>query len=914
MYKKIVILLSLNILLYINIFGQHSILDIINREDITYNQTIELAETFFDSIGRGQGSGYKMFERWKFNRKFETDSNGYYIRPDAMKAMHNQFTNAMPVHRTLGTFNELGPFSWNCTSSWSPGLGRISAVAVNQIDTTQIYVGSPGGGFWKSINSGATWTPLTDFNYSYMFVGAIAIDPINTNIVYVGATNGGIGKSTDGGATITNLGGGLYGIKKIIIDPSNANIIYTATTYGVHKSINGGTTWTNVLNLNIEDIEFLPGNSNILIASGVGGAGVSSLHRSTDGGTTWTALTTLEGITHTDRTLVSVCAAAPNIVYAVQAAGSGFGRLYKSIDGGASFTTTVIGDYSTNTNYFGSTGGQSGGQAWYDMAMEVNPSNANDIYIAGIIVWRSTNGGTTFSQMTAWTYPNGLGYNHGDVLGLFWVKNTLYSCSDGGIFKSMDYADNWTNISTGLGIRQLYRIATAKTDANIMCAGSQDNGTAARTNTGTWRDWLGADGMDCIIDPNNANIMVGTWQYGGIYKTLDGGLTSTYIPTPAGGNWVTPLAWHPTKSSTIYGGWDSIYMSTNAGSNWRCISKGVNTGKLDVLHIAHSDTNYIYAAKGNVLFKTTNAGLTWTTDTLTSTITSIEVKHNNPLKIWVTLSNGASTVQVSYDGGDSFTPINAGLPPYGSTNIVVDDLATEGIYVAMGLGVYYKDLVNTSWTLLATGLPEVSIREIEISKIAGKLRVATYGRGIWETNLINNTSLPLNFLSFQGVRNNNDILLQWHIANVTDNSNYVVQYSTNGITYSNIGTINTNPTNTFNFTHYNAPKGNVYYRIMYKENQRTLYSNIILVRGINNSKKLQILQNPVQSNLQFSVKIAPSKEYVYNIYTTQGQLKYSTKTNNSYIDYAVSNYTAGAYILEINIDGILYKEKFTIIH
>ena len=140
--------------------------------------------------------------------------------------------------------------------------------------------------------------------------------------------------------------------------------------------------------------------------------------------------------------------------------------MYRSIDGGTTYDTTITGSAARCTNFFGysANGCGTGGQGWYDMAITANPLNANEVHIAGIICWKSTNGGKNFIAETEWSYPNATGYNHADVHVLDWVGKTIYSGSDGGIYKSTDNGNNWTELSNGISIRQFYKIATSKTN------------------------------------------------------------------------------------------------------------------------------------------------------------------------------------------------------------------------------------------------------------------------------------------------------------------------------------------------------------------------------------------------------------------------------------------------------------------
>ncbi len=731
--KKILQLLLLLVLTTTG-FAQQFVFDLMQRNDLTVQELETISKHYFDTAGTGRNTGYKHFQRWLYERRFHSDENGRLIYPQTEWSRYEASRQSLVANRTAaGNWTELGPSGWIRTSSWNPGTGRIAAVAMHPSNENIIYIGSPGGGLWKTTNGGTSWQPLTDNNSVWMYIFSLAIDPVNQNVVYAGTGNNGnvVIKSTDGGATWAPTGAGPGGsmIRKILIHPTSTNIVFACASNGIWRSTNAGASWTQVHSTYKEDIEFKPDDLNIMYATG------NDVARSTDNGVTWTVLNAAQGITNTGRTLVAVSPANPNYVYICQASGSLFGRIYKSTDAGVSFTTTVTGSAASGTNYFGyeANGTGTSGQATHDMALAVSPTNADDVSIAGIICWRSVNGGTSFSATTEWFLPNSTGYNHADVHGLFWVNSTLYSISDGGLFKSFDNGDNWIDISTGLGIRQFYRIANSQTNANVITGGAQDNGSATRQASGSWVDWLGADGMEGLVSPTDHLRLWGTTQNGGLYRSTNGGNSYSNLPNPSNGDWVTPLAIHPTDQNIVFGGWTGVYKSINGGSSWTNIASGTISSLVTDLAVSPSNPDYIYASRGTTLWVTTDGGTTWNTRTAPASINDIAISPLDPTKIWIACNSTTNRVLVSTNAGASFTNISANLPGIVARAVVVDDNATAGIYVGMNIGVYYKTETDGNWSDYSDNLPLVAINELEIQKAAGKLRVATYGRGVWES-------------------------------------------------------------------------------------------------------------------------------------------------------------------------------------
>jgi len=726
--------------------SQNSIYQLMERNDLSINEVEKLAAQYFEKVGTGQGTGYKQYSRWLYERKFHLDENGYLIEPEKENLSYQKFTSIQKNNKaTTINWNELGPDYPSYVGKIGPGIGRITSIAILPKDTSTIYVSSPGGGIWKSTTSGKSWKPLIDnVNSAWMDVYNICINPNNPNTIYAALQFGGVIKSTDAGNSWAATGSGPDRSKKVVVHPKNSKIVFATANNGMWRSTNEGMAWTQVApnSYGFEDIEFNPANPNRMYASRRA-SNLTCVWMSLDNGLNWTNSSGLNSISHSGRTLLAVCPSSPAVVYAVfsnpiSLEDEIFGALYKSSDSGATYQLQVKG--SSSKNYFGNKPDGTGttGQAGYDMAICVNPKDANEVHIAGLICFKSTDGGISFSAETEYWYPSTVGYIHPDVHALEYVNHTIYSGSDGGIFKSVNNGDDWINLSNGLGIRQLYRIACSKTDANVITSGAQDQGTAYRKTNGTWIDWAGGDGMDNIISPTDANIAIGTSQFGNIHKTTNAGASFTYLNRPNEGNWVTPIVMHPTNHDTIYGGWNGIYRSSNGGVNWLAIYPGSKTGLLNTLTISSSNPQYIYGSKYNVLFRTSNGGASWSTDTVYSQITSIFVSPTNPEKIWITCISKSSQVLVSTDMGNNFTDISSGLPAISARSVVVEDNPLEGVYVGMNVGVYYRDNKNTNWVLHGEGLPLVAINEVEIQESSGKLRVATYGRGTWESDLQSN--------------------------------------------------------------------------------------------------------------------------------------------------------------------------------
>ena len=738
--KKIIFLSTIFIALSANSFSQEY-KKMMRAGTFTVQEIQERAELFFEGKDKGRGSGYKQFKRWEYNALRMQDESGY-LKPQSYYSEELEKFNASTNNQTKGisandNWEELGPVSYNATSGWNPGVGRITSIAVDKTDNNHIIVGAESGGIWRTVNGGISWTPLTD-NFANLYVFSLAIDPMNSSVYYWGSTNGRMYKSIDSGATWTALANvGLDVIVKINIHPTNSNIMFAASDYsGIYRSTDGGASWSGIGAGNSYgyDMEFKPGDPNTVYATGYG------FFKSIDGGATFSSVS---GFGYGAK-MIAVSPADPTVVYVLETDGGIFGGLYKSVNSGSSFT-----ELAHTKNYFGysTLGDDLSGQAPRDMDIVISPIDINEVHIAGINTWKSSDGGVSFIPTSDWTPYNAasqnIGYCHADVDIMEFVGNTIYLGTDGGIFLCNNSAsvntNYYTDISAGLGIRHFYKIGLSQTDPVIITGGSQDNGTSFYDTLGQWKDWLGADGMESFVDKSNSNTMYGTIQFGySLYKTVNGGNSYIYFDPPVSyyGSWVIPYEQDPVVSNTIYAGYQRVYKSIDGGLSWDYISQNFGEN-LNHLKIAPSNNQVMYASNNYNLYKTTTASGNWTAlYGFSGYINSIAIHPTDPNKVAVATA-GYQKVYVSIDGGANWVSYKKNLPDFSALSLVWQENANNGLYVGMNYGVYYIDDSFTEWQVFNNLLPNVIINELEINTADNKLYAATYGRGAWRSPVYN---------------------------------------------------------------------------------------------------------------------------------------------------------------------------------
>ncbi|HRH36830.1 MAG TPA: hypothetical protein PK760_00710, partial [Flavobacteriales bacterium] len=650
--------------------------------------------------------------------------------------------------RDVAVWESMGPTQWVSTSGYNPGNGRVNTVVGDPVDHQTIYIGTPSSGLWKSTDNGATWQAMyTDL--PSMGVSGIAIDTSGTGALYIGTGDGdgadtysvGVLKSTDDGATWNSTGlswttAQTRTTRALRIDPRHPEILYCAGSSGLYRTVDGGDNWTTLESGSFRDVEFMPGDStwmyactNVLYRSNTGGASFS----------TW-GVNGLPADTAVGRMAIAVSPADPMTLYVLCSHGvdNSFLGLYRSTDGGSNFVTCT-----TSPNYFGyeQDGSDSGGQSWYDMALAVDPNDANVVYIGGVNVWKSTDGGFNFDLNSHWVFPSVAGYTHADIHSLDFVHGAVYCGSDGGIHVTNDAGATWDDVSVGLDITQFYRLGGSELLPDRILAGAQDNGTFM-LDDGVWKHVIGADGMEAAVDPFDPQIVYGSSQNGGMSRAEDGGTVWTGMTDgiDEDGPWVTPYDFDHTAEGRAIAGFNNVWVTETRGVTWSRVSNWSTNQKMTCLKISPSDPAVMYAGRADLVQRTDDGGSSWVN--IRSGLpnfapTSFAVDENDPYHVWISLSGASPLARVfeSFNGGAAWQNRTLNMPAIPVNCVVMQPGSPNGIYAATDVGVFYKDNYTTDWQPYGTGMPHVVVTELEINMAAGKLRASTFGRGIWQADL-----------------------------------------------------------------------------------------------------------------------------------------------------------------------------------
>ena len=480
--------------------------------------------------------------------------------------------------------------------------GRVTAVTGVPSQPFTFYMGSTGGGVWKTTDAGHTWTNVSDGFFSVASMGAIEVSQSNPDVVYAGTGSSkirsnvsigrGVYKSTDAGKTWSFIGLRDAGqISTIRVDPANPDMVYVAALgnpfvpnkeRGVYRSTDGGKTWRNVLFISetagAADLEIQPGNSKVLFAcmwhgqrkpwTIISGAEEGGIYKSTDGGDHWTKLA--GGLPHElfGRSNVAISAARPDRIYALIEAKPGSG-LYRSEDAGATWTL-VNGSASIITRPF-----------YYD-TLGVDPNHPDVVWVGDEGWFKSTDGGATFRRS-----PVPHGDNH-DV----WInpRNSDYmiQSNDGGANVSLDGGRTWST-QANQPTAEIYQVALDNQYPYLVYGAQQDNTTVIVPSlpTGSGQEFRVGPGCETgpiIPDVNHPNVVYGSCkgQFGrqNLNTTEEErywvGAESLY---GNGGEDITyrfqrvsPMEVSPHDSRVVYYGSQYVHRTRDGGVTWTRIS------------------------------------------------------------------------------------------------------------------------------------------------------------------------------------------------------------------------------------------------------------------------------------------------------------------------------------------------------
>lgn len=837
-------------------------------------------DTYFDAYKQAQTD-------WK-----RETSRGYKsTAPRPLSAWRN-----IGVTGTTGT-----AFSAGCTV----------AIAFDPTNADIMYVGAQGGGVWKSMDHGASWVPLTDYALPNMTVASVAVDPHSPSTVWVGTGEcnagepnyggSGLWRSTNGGADWERVDLKASGIGqsfvKVLVDPGTSNVVfassYDGNVRGLYRSEDGGTTWTRVFStsgvvwdlvagkIESQQTYFLIDGGNTFSASSKAG-----IYKSVDDGKTWTRDTSsiIPPANKIGRSVLAVASGDQNKVFALMSnisTGDSL-ALVMSSDAGGSWTEKQLPPY-----LFKSSGASNFTQGWYDICMTVHPSGL-PIYIGGVQAFVDYGQGW---QMWSGYSQDLKGAPHVDHHALALDprnSNTVFSGTDGGLYMSTDGGHGWAYRSTNMVTNRIYRIAFERVNQSAVWAGAQDQGTW-RLGLGSDSAFFGGDGFQPITYPVSSSVIYyelpngNTWRSNNYRTGTSTELTSDLL-CGDGSGWDAPF-----KMSIVghAGGnpYDLLYVGRQ--NLWRTIDgttfkklTNISFGYPYITALALSPINSDVIAVGGQgkIQVSTDFGASWlnrSTGLPAAQTSSIALTGRNPQFLLASFrTSGNNHVMVSKDFGTTWTVaggVGAKLPGVDVECVAVDSTAPETKwYASTDVGVYYTADAGQNWSF-ASGLPIVACRDLQIRRDGTVLRVATYGRGVWESTL----PLSVEFTELTATKTDHGTSLKWNISGDPDGNTFEIERSIGDQVFEKIGEVSAAGLRSFSFTDASTSAGTYAFRIVSVAPSGTrVYSNIVEVTyGSNALIVHEPRPNPVvrgESNVSINFELPSRQPVSITIYSAVG--------------------------------------------
>ncbi len=694
--------------------------------------------------------------------------------------------------------------------------GRARALSGVAGEPNVFYAGFDNGGVWRTTDFGSTWEPLFDAE-STGSIGAIAVAPSNPSVIYVGSGAGiirpdlslgnGMYKSTDAGATWTHLGlRESQMIAQVDVDPTNANRLFVAVLghpygpneeRGVFRSTDGGQSFEKVLYTDpytsANDVRIDPRDPNVVYAAmwqqqegyreslAFGGAG-GGIYKSTDGGSTWTKLR--DGLPQVIEANLAVAPGNPRVVYAMVAAVSGDdaeGRtrgavaLYRSNDAGAHWMEVDGPGAAAGAEDDRPLGRIGGGDL---PTITVDPTNPNVIYSASVVMWRSGDGGIT------WTAVRGA--PGGDDYQKIWINptnsNILFAVTDQGAVVSANRGASWSNWYTQ-PTAAMYHVTTDNAFIYRVCGGQQDSGSAcvdSRSMDGeiTFHDWHPVNIQEYGIaapDPRNPNLVYGSARTNvSLYdrrtaQSSDVGPSQAQRGSDYGRNVRTmPLAWSPVDPGVLFYTSNVVWKSSDHAHSWTRVSPDLTRstwavpataqhyagevtpspqGAITALALSPRNVNVLWAGTDDGTIQvTTDGGAQWTNVTppgmrAWTRIFNMDAGHFDARTAYA----AANTMRLddmnphfwrTHDGGKTWTEIDTGIDAGAVANAIREDPRVRGLlYAATDAQVWVSYDDGDHWHSLRLNMPAVSVRDIQVKDdstcLCSDLVAGTHGRGFW---------------------------------------------------------------------------------------------------------------------------------------------------------------------------------------
>ena len=760
-------------------------------------KTISLYEQFYETNPFQKTAHTQYYKRWirRLGRNMDHLADDHNLshfqnRIDYLK----QFERSDELKSNAANWLPIGPFDFDIDAevrSYAPGAAHMYTIEQSLSNPDVLYAGSATAGLWKTSDHGLNWSLVTSDIISNQ-VKALEINPQDSESVFMG-TEGGLYQTANGGVSWNQIpiDGQSHLIHDIIQLQTNSNILLVASDKGLYRSDNSGSSWNQIIacpatNQEIQELEIHPNNENIIYLVKRNDY-KTQFYKSSDAGLNFALKTNgwpnpdSESNAHQRRTEIAVSPAKPDYVYALAAGqangGSGLFGFYVSNNAGESWSFKCCGSgpggsaSSSNRNILGysSSGTSTGGQFYYDLALDVSHTSPVTVLAGGINIWRSSDDGQSWSNNAGWTiFDQEDRYVHADIHDIRYYGNDLWVASDGGIFYSSNNANDFNKRMYGIQGTDFRGFGVGHQDGSVMVGGTFHNSTLLMNGNVYLTGWVstviggtGGDNTRGFVNPGIAD---------NVYIDKSGARGRVQLPSDRSlplmvfdfdkqpnasyttGNSCN-LAFHPNFYKSIFSGvGDQLWQTNDNGLSWNLIHD-FNGGKIVNIEISDSNPDLILVVQlfgiggsPTKLWKSTDGGQSW--QNVVPSFPSydhyplnVQIQSDNSQNIWLArlapFSNSnlldGNKVYYSSNGGQSWSNITTSdLNGERITNIV-HQKGTTGVYLGTRRTVYYKNTNMSSWEMYNQNLPASTYSTRLVPYYFGSKLINGTNRGAFET-------------------------------------------------------------------------------------------------------------------------------------------------------------------------------------
>jgi photosystem II stability/assembly factor-like uncharacterized protein len=686
-----------------------------------------------------------------------------------------------------------GGLTWAPKSDYQMSLAS-GALAIDPNNNLRIFAGTGeyndvgagtyyGNGLLRSTNGADTWSELATATFQRDEISRILFDLTDptSQRMFLSADSG-VYATTDGGVNWTLLHAGSASDLVAVVSGMSVKLVAAIRGSGLWTSTRTGMAWSAWTQ--IASAAFPPSvgrialgqsknNPQTIYALLAGPADdIAGMARTDDGGSSWNPVTirlafstpinvassSTAGHQHNVSVPAADLTAAPAAhAYVTTVAGapphthtlSLTANQIQQVAGGQTVVQATDPDATGHQHSFRF---KLTGQTWYNLHVSVHPDDPNIVYFGVVLLWKNTTGGGVFANVTS-NHTD----NHAFAFDPVDPTNTIWSCNDGGVYRSQDGGMTWAHRNRDLATLQYRSVALHPQWEAVMIGGTQDNGTHRYSGNPAWELSAGGDGGFTAIDPGTPTRMYQEYVGSAFYRSDSAGAPGSWVPKNAGitggAEFAAPFEIDPSTPNVCYFGGDKLWRSPDNADSWSAIT---NTLAGDItaiaVHPTDSTTLYVGTTQGHV-YRVQKTGGTWAlVDVTTTDLTGPnlptgvyvgDLAVDTAGTVWVTMASVLwveSTGEFSNDhvyrrlsGGASWETRSTGLAQADPINtIVIDPTNNNRLFCGGDLGVFRTEDAGGIWTPWDEGLPNVPVFDLAIHTPRRLVRAATHGRSIWE--------------------------------------------------------------------------------------------------------------------------------------------------------------------------------------